>query len=274
MNIIDVRADGTPGITLQGKRGEKGNKGCSNISFPMDSSIGICMNSASTAIGSVTKIELEEFKQACGIGDYIIHPNNEMVYLYKAIKTANDNIEKPDSVECLDSWICDESFDIAVVAKTTFISYDKAVYENDSIIPKNGNQSFISFDVLSNDVNKNLGLIRVEAEFISKNITAGIYSALPEKWNNDDPAQDSNAHPFGYLKNYSTIENMDKENLGNFKIVIKDFSDGFNATSYSSTAKIRKQDVEDYTIKLYVYSKKSGAILRKEFLGEFNTSEL
>lgn len=277
MNIKTIQTDGLPGLTLQGYRGETGNKGCSTLSFRYDEPIYGAIDEADTTIGSITNIkttQLSDFQDVCEINDYILHQKNEMTYLYRAIKISNDINEKPDAVECIDSWISDEVFDISVIIKTISKPYDAAASNNNRVTKKSTNMNFITFDVISNDVNKKLGLIKVEAEFISKDITASISSNMTDKWKSDDPSDDASNHPFGYLKNYGKIENFDNENLNNFKITIKDFSEGYNSISYSSDTKIRQQDLNGYTIKLYVYSKKSGPIMRKEYIGELNVSDL
>jgi hypothetical protein len=306
-HLKTYQLDGLPGLTFPGIKGNVGERGLrtyTNYYSPLSSNqYGIYdlwlsnTISAEPYISSIYNCNVGEIPIS---NDYLLYSQSGSIYLYKieyyvrrgdlsSKQFIDDNINNildyytnHSNDLCIatliDTWAQVES-NISIVANTKNIAYEawngetKIVNGDLYAVKTNATSPFIYFDVIST-VGNNLGKIKVTAEFNKDSTNYGeMGSELQKMWYDIPTSSDPSNYIYGYPDNYNYTLNYDNEELGNFEIIIKDWSDAVNQTSYSSPSYIKKETLNDYIISLYVYTNISNFI-NKTYIGEFTVNDL
>jgi hypothetical protein len=263
--------DGLPGFALQGRRGATGTRGCKTFVFSLASEKSLKSNVDKWSTSTENIVSLRDFPDF-KLYDDIINTYGEYTYIFTV--TSIDADKKTATVKCIDKWLYDTVYEISVIPSIKEFTYQKVDKSNDTLSSTPATVEYILFDVLSDNIDVVLGNIRVEVEFISNYQFATMSSCIPEIMFDNDDTSDAQNHPYGYPNKYVIENTFDNEDFGNFKIVVKDFQESTQALSHRSSIKIRKQDVINSKMRVYVYEKRANSVISKEFLGECSVDEL
>ena len=266
-----TRIDGLPGIALQGQRGATGTRGCKTFVFSPVSEKSLKSKVDKWSTSTENAVSLRDFPEF-ELYDCIINTYGEYTYIFTVSDISKD--KRTATVKCIDRWLCDTVYEISVIPSIKEFTYQKVDKSNDTLSSTPTTVEYILFDVLSDNMDIALGNIRVEVEFISNYQFATMSSCIPEIMFDNDDTSDAQNHPYGYSDRYVIENTFDNEDFGNFKIVVKDFQESTQALSHRSPIKIRKQDVINSKMRVYVYEKKANSVISKEFLGECSVDEL
>jgi hypothetical protein len=133
--------------------------------------------------------------------------------------------------------------------------------------------NLITFDTIST-TNKNLGNIKITAEFTLNDLNGKLRSEIIKYiWCTDKESTSLDNYPYGLDENIQYTLNYDNEILGNFEVVIKDWTDAVNSMSFTNSAYFKCENFKDYTILIYVYSYINNMI-SKTYIGEIPINTL
>lgn len=112
--------------------------------------------------------------------------------------------------------------------------------------------------------------IRIVAEFVkdSNMNIATVSSCIPEKFIPADNAPTTDTYTaYGRLSNLNYHLNFDNEDLRNFSIVVKDFSEGNDTDKFESSVIIPEHVYQNYNIYIYAYYRTQPSVYKKIQLG-------
>lgn len=302
-HLYTYQLDGMPGITLQGVKGDSGERGVRTYTnYYTDASLFQYNVYDLWLTDTVSNDPYINHIYNCNVNekpienDYLLYSQSGMMYLYKVDNyTANkdasvftSDIVSPEYAakireyydsslntndlclgKLLDTWKQSENT-ISVVANTKTVAYDAwngEIVDNKAVKTPT-TYEFVVFDVLSATGN-NLGKVKVTAEFHKENTNNGQLGSTLIKhiWNDGNNVQ---SYPYGLPNNIQYTLNYDDEDLGDFEIVIKDWTDATSQTYYSCPSCIKKETLQDYVISLFVYTSNNN-IVTKSYIGEFSS---
>lgn len=175
----------------------------------------------------------------------------------KNIATHIDNTsELTDNIKL---YCVNQSIKRVVLDNTENINALKSEYNNDYITPITKtikDETLLKNFLITSSKNK-LGDYKITAEFMyTKEYTLPVHTIIAERFTEDGNTLIGN--PLSFDRNGSLPQNFDDEKLDTFEIIIKDFKDGLNNSTFSSSVKVYIPEIRQdlYTVNIFMYYKK------------------